>query len=69
MSEKHSPTSRRQFQPVALEKPGKALFRPHQQGHAGLGQTAPNSALAQHSEQSCANHCCDNSARPSRPQS
>ncbi|WP_254844769.1 heavy metal translocating P-type ATPase [Dickeya dadantii] len=64
MSEKHSPTSRRQFQPVALEKPGKALFRPHQQGHAGLGQTAPNAALTQQSGQSCANHCCDHSAPP-----
>nr|WP_193747053.1 hypothetical protein [Dickeya sp. NCPPB 3274] len=40
MSEKHSPTSPRQFQPVALEKPGKALFRPLPQAHAGLGQAA-----------------------------
>ncbi|MBI0450266.1 heavy metal translocating P-type ATPase, partial [Dickeya dianthicola] len=60
MSEKHSPTSHRLLQPAALEKPGKALFRPHQQAR----QTAPNAAHAQQSGQSCAHHCCDNAPPP-----
>lgn len=66
MSEKHSPTSPRQFQPVALEKPGKALFRSHPHAHAGLGQAALKTAGNPQSGQSCANHCCDHPA-PAQP--
>ncbi|UJR53033.1 heavy metal translocating P-type ATPase [Dickeya zeae MS1] len=61
MSEKHSPTSVRQLQPVAPEKPGKALFRPHHQTPAGSCQTVH---AARQSEQTCAHHCCNNAVQP-----
>ncbi|NPE55574.1 hypothetical protein HLB25_02940 [Dickeya dadantii] len=69
MSEKHSPTSRRQFQPVALEKPGKALFRPHQQGHAGLGQTRPTPRSLSTASNRAPIIAATIRRRPSRPQS